>query len=106
MEQMITYQHDVDAKGNPDGGWTQGHGLAIRWQKGPLGTGKKRKMPNGCFVETVILAAINRLEFYQKSKFKCPENSEAIRRLHQAHHELFGRTLRRINKGTEGTHKV
>ena len=58
-----------DAEGNPAGGRVEGTGLYISWQNGPLGRGEARKEPNGAFVETVIAAAIQRLEYYQRCQY-------------------------------------
>ena len=60
---------------------------------------------NGAFVEGVILAAKKRLEFYQASKFACPENADAISLLTKAIDVLEARTSRRVAAGTEGTHQ-
>lgn len=106
MEQVIGQTHDLDENGNPDGGVTNGRGLDIRWQKGPLGTGADRKEANGAFVEDVINAAIGRLEFYQSSKFACDENAQALNHLHRAMVCLRQRTANRQVRGVEGTHAV
>jgi len=95
-----------DKDENPAGGWVKGNGIAIRWQKGPLGRGKSRKKPNGAFVETVIAAVINRLDFYQGSKFACAENQAALDKLTKALKILNGRTKSRETRKVEGTHKV
>lgn len=103
MKQTIMQQHDLylDA---PDGGYTEGVGLALRWQRGPLGRGEHRKEPNGCFVETVIEAARGRLLHYQGTQFACSENAEAIGHLEAALRVLNQRTMRREIQGVEGTH--
>lgn len=105
MIQEINSVHNEDKDGNPSGGRTIACGLAIQWQNGPLGRGVTRLLPNGCFVETVILAAVDRLEFYQRSKFNCVENAKAIVSLNDALRILGGRTVRREAMGTEGTHE-
>ena len=95
--------------GNPAGGVVCGRGFTIAWQNGPLGRGEERKEPNGAFVEDVIAAALQRLEFYQTvgdGKFACAENEKAITSLMDALRELDNRTKRREAEGTEGTHKV
>jgi hypothetical protein len=100
--------NDTDAKGNPVGGFVTGTGLMIQWQAGPLGRGKDRKMPNGAFVETVIEAAKQRIEFYQRvadGKFKCRENAIAITKLDEALLWLDKRTREREARGVEGTHE-
>ena len=96
----------VDVDGNPAGGTVDGIGLHIQWQDGPLGRGEDRKKPNGAFVETVINAAMSRIEFYQASKFKSEENEKAINALRVALDALNMRTKRREAAETEGTHKV
>ena len=96
----------VDDDGNPAGGFVNGVGLTISWQNGPLGRGDDRKPPNGAFVETVIAAVIQRIEFYNEGQFRCRENSLAITHLEEAFHWLNARTLRREERGVEGTHTV
>lgn len=103
MRQEIFEDH-LTVDGNPSGGESNGVGITIRWQNGPLGRGDDRKEPNGAFVEGVIAAAIGRLEFYQKSKFKCRENALAITKLEEALHWLDHRTAHREARGVEGTH--
>ena len=95
-----------DADGNPAGGHTYGTGFAIAWQNGPLGRGEERIEPNGAFVETIIAAAKDRLEFYQQSKFKCDDNVEAIDLLDCALTVLNRRTAAREARAVEGTHAV
>lgn len=107
--------------------------VSILWQNGPLGrhhpgctdercitegaitgppgdsavaTPCSRVAPNGAFVETVIAAAIGRLEFYQRSKFKCERNHHAILHLKTALKELEHRTADRDVRGVEGTHEL
>lgn len=105
MRQDITGYHDKDRYGNPDGGVTIGTGITVSWQRGPLGRGHDRKEPNGAFVEGVIQAAINRLEFYNNAGFSCVENTRAIQDLHSALEWLDERTARREKQGDEGTHR-
>jgi len=94
-----------DDDGNPTGGQVRGDGLRIDWQDGPLGRGKDRKAPNGAFVETVIDACRQRIQFYQDSKFKCRENALAITKLEEALMWLNKRTTDREKRGVEGEHK-
>ena len=106
MDQFVALKNETDDAGNPAGGWTEGLGIAIRWQNGPLGTGATRQDPNGAFVEGVIKAALFRLEFYQASKFACEENAAAIVNLKAALESLESRTAKRVQRGVEGTHTV
>ncbi len=97
----------VDDNGNPTGGTVSGVGLEITWQSGPLGRDGDRKEPNGAFVETVIAAAKQRLEFYQianNGKFECIENATAIIYLDDALRALHARTIKREARAVEGTH--
>ena len=101
--------NDVDSNGNPTGGFVKGTGLDIDWQNGPLGRDKDRIRPNGAFVETVIAAAKQRLEFYQDAsngKFACRENAVAIAKLEEAMMWLDKRTKDREERQVEGTHTV
>lgn len=95
----------TDPDGNPTGGSVSGTGLLIEWQNGPLGRGADRKDPNGAFVETVIDAARQRIQFYQDSKFKCRENAIAITKLEEALLWLNKRTSDREKRQVEGLHK-
>lgn len=97
--------NELDSNGNPAGGLVLGTGLNIKWQNGPLGRGAERLEPNGAFVETVIAAALQRIEHYQTSKFKCRENALAITKLEEALHWLNARTQKRESRGVEGTHQ-
>lgn len=105
MRQSVRSHNVSDANGNPTGGSTQGVGIEITWQNGPLAKDSNGiAMQNGAFVEGVIQAAIERLEFFQSSKFACAENEKAIIHLHSALQALDSRTERRRVDGTEGTH--
>lgn len=104
LDSNFTRVNVTDTQGNPAGGYFTGVGIQIDWQDGPLGRGEDRKDPNGAFVETVIFAAKQRLEFYNSTKFRCRENSLAITKLEEALHWLNHRTDRRELAGVEGTH--
>ena len=107
MHQEIKSQHFNDENDNPAGGTTEAIGLSIRWQNGPIPRNTRSiPTPNGAFVETVIRAALDRLQYYQKSKFNCRENSLAITKLEEALLWLGHRTANREARGVEGTHKV
>ncbi len=108
MLQKIESVHRIDENGNLAGGYTEGKGMKVEWQDGPLGRGENRKEPNGAFVESVISAAISRLRFYQTAsfgRFQCRENALAITKLEEALHWLEARTRDREGRGVEGEHK-
>jgi hypothetical protein len=104
MRQELTTVHNTHPDGTPTGGRTSAVGLEIEWQNGPFGKDAGRAEPNGCLVETVILAAIERLEYYQGSRFACRENAEAITKLDEAIGWLHTRTADRESRHVEGTH--
>ena len=107
MLQKIEGKHVTDSNGNPAGGKTTGKGIFIEWQNGPLGRGADRQEPNGAFVEGVIAAAVDRIQFYQTAnggKFQCRENALAITKLEEALLWLQKRTMDREARQVEGTH--
>lgn len=99
-------EHWKDENGNPGGGVSSIKGITVSWQNGPLGRNGNRKEPNGAFVETVIAIAVDRLEYYQSSKFECVENLEALEFLRKALLVLNNRTVDREEREVEGTHGV
>jgi hypothetical protein len=106
--QPFSHVNNVDAQGNPAGGWAEGTGFRIDWQDGPLGRGDARKEPNGAFVETIIEVVRQRLDYYQKvsgGRFSCDENRWAMDCLTQANSHLQRRTAGRESRGVEGTHQ-
>ncbi len=103
---MFVSNHFTDANGNPSGGTTYGQGFAIGWQNGPLAVDGERREPNGAFVEDVIKVAIDRLEFYQRSRFASEFNEAALGCLCAALEKLESRTRDRVTRGVEGTHEV
>ncbi len=108
MKQIIHGNHFNDPQGNPAGGVTEATGIQIKWQNGPLGRREDgtRIAPNGAFVEGVIAAAVDRLEYYQRSKFSCNDNNEAIKHLNIALEWLEARTAKREAQKVEGTHNL
>lgn len=104
MKSGFFSEHWSDAQGRPAGGMTSGRGFTISWQNGPLGRGLERRQPNGAFVEDIIDAVRERIEFYQKSEFACMDNEMAIRHLEAALAVLDERTKRREERAVEGTH--
>ncbi len=106
MSPHIQQLHKTDHDGNPAGGESSGTGFSIKWQDGPLGRGDFRREPNGAFVEDVIQAVIDRLDFYQDTKFKCRENADAIDYLERGLQRLKQRTADRESREVEGTHEI
>lgn len=108
----------VDENANPTGGRVtlvldentedQLPALRICWQHGPRGQQHTDELlpPNGAFVEDVIWAALQRLEFFNEGKYRDRANSLAITHLEQALQALKDRQLERSHRNVEGKHEV
>lgn len=121
-----TSDHWSDSEGTPAGGYVHGCGFSIIWQNGALketqaihldDDGKtisaelsetldKIAIPNGAFVENVLYACIDRLQYFQNSKFANQYNADAIHHIETAIAELNARTAEREARGVEGKHQV
>jgi len=106
MQGSFTSNQWSDDSGSPAGGCTFGTGFCISWQNGPLNRDEERLDPNGAFVETIIAVALDRLEFYQQSKFISEYNANAIAALSEALGHLNARTADREERAVEGTHSL
>lgn len=100
--------NEIDENGNPTGGKVESTGLHIEWQNGPRGQeGTDELLPaNGAFVEDVIYAALQRLEFFNKTQYRDRGNSLAITHLEEALQSLKHRQIERSHRGVEGKHEV
>jgi hypothetical protein len=119
---LLQARNQVDENENPTGGDVYLHvtkngdpefpALVINWQDGPRGAGTNPDGspvladPNGAFVEDVLWAALQRLEFFNESKFRCRENSLAITKIEEALFILKDRQLSRAQRNVEGKHEV
>ena len=104
----VQAQNFSDNEGNPEGGYCIGVGMDIHWQSGPraIPGSDELKPPNGAFVEDAIYAAIQRLQYFQDSKYRCRENAIAITKLEEALATLKNRQLERSLRKVEGKHEV
>ena len=119
----LVAQNMVDENDNPTGGHVTLYvtrdgdedypAISISWQDGPRGTGEtnadgspKLDDPNGAFVEDVLWAALQRLEFFNESKYRDRANSLAITHIEQALQALKDRQLERSFRNVEGKHEV
>lgn len=105
MDNQTFSAKNITVDGKPAGGYVEGKGLRIDWQDGPLGRGDDRIEPNGAFVETVLRAALQRIEYYNEGQFRCRENSLAATKVEEALLWLGARTARREAENVEGTHE-
>lgn len=116
---MIACSNQKDENDNPTGGGVKleitrevngGAGihnaLVVYWQDGPRAQEDgSLAPPNGAFVEDVIYAAIQRLEFFQNSKFASDYNKAAIEHLTAALLALDARSTDRHSRGVLGKHE-
>lgn len=110
--------NELDENENPTGGSVDLHvtkhgddefpALIINWQDGARGEQGKDGPddPNGAFVEDVLWAALQRLEFFNESKYRDRANSLAITHIEQALQALKDRQLERSHRDVEGKHDV
>ncbi len=107
-ELLVKSEFKTDAGGNPTGGnttLTLGPGevpmISIHYQDGIVGDNGQ----SGAFVEDVIEAAVQRLRFFQDSKFRCRENAIALTHLETALAWLDRRTRARLLQDAENTYE-
>lgn len=101
----LTADNVTDENGNPTGGSVEGPGLKIDWQNGPVkGSTGDKPYGTGAFVEDVLLAAIQRLRFFQASKFSCRENAITLTHLEEALMWMQRRHEDRLVRGVQGEH--
>lgn len=98
----------TDNDGNPAGGYVHGPGLAAAFQDGPRGRLPDGSlMPaNGAFVEDLLVAAHQRLGFFQGSKFAHEANAKAMSHIQCALSELQDRAKDRAVRGVLGQNEV
>lgn len=87
-----------DQDGNPSGGVSVASGMTIAWQAGPI-----ENSFTGASVETVIMAARDRLEYLQECEGACLENATAVDLLEAALNALHSRNLRLYGNRMPGT---
>ena len=112
-EELVVSKFTRDDDGNPTGGVTKMHcgpsgtvlsftpKIHVQWQDGIVGDDGQ----TGALVEDVIEVAVQRLEFFQKSKFNCTENEMALVKLKEALQWLDWRTRKRLIEGVENTYE-
>lgn len=73
----------------------------IIFQNGPI----KEVGVNGITHESLLAILIDRLEGFQSGPYACEDNALALMQLKLALRNLQARTMRRIERGVEGTHE-
>ena len=79
-----------------------GSGVRLAFQNGPI----NEAGVNGITHEVLLAILIDRMEGFQSGPFAGRENALALTKLQEAQHWLHHRTLARMARGVEGTHKV
>ncbi len=75
--------------------------VEINFQNGPIAEAGV----NGLTQEVLLAICIDRLEGFQKGKFKCEDNELALQYMKAAQNRLQRRTRARMERGVEGTNK-
>lgn len=76
--------------------------LGIDFQNGPI----KEVGTNGITHEALLAVLADRLEHFQKGPFANEHNAAALHHIYAAQSALKARTVERVERGVEGTHKV
>ncbi len=98
-----------DTTTNPSDPFVTRHGgpalhSTILFQNGPIGEGGMGV--NGVTHEALLAILAHRLRGFQSGPYACRENALALTKIEEAMHWLHTRTLNRMRRGVEGTHKV
>jgi len=86
---------------DPDGSNPKGI-TTISFQNGPI----NEAGVNGLTQEVLLAIVADRLRSFQAGPFSCRENALALTKIEEAMHWLHSRTLARMQRGVEGTHKA
>lgn len=73
----------------------------ILFQNGPIGEAGV----NGITQEVLLAIVADRLRSFQAGRFACRENAVALTKIEEAQMWLNKRTMDRMRRGVEGTHK-
>ncbi len=109
----VVSRFTTDQDGNPTGGHTEmfvggdednspTQAIDINWQDGIVGESGQ----SGAFVEDVLEAARQRIQFFNSTRFRCRENSIAITKIEEALQWLDWRTRQRLQQDVENTYET
>ncbi len=76
----------------------------ISFQNGPIN--EDGNGVNGLTHEVLLAIVADRLRGFQAGPYSCKANACALTKIEEAQHWLQHRTLERMRRGVEGTHKV
>lgn len=94
-EYLVTLPPNDDPS-KPSKSWS------ISFQNGPI----NENGVNGITQEVLLAIVADRLRSFQAGQYACRENALALTKIEEAQHWLHSRTLARMQRGVEGTHKV
>jgi len=77
-----------------------GHKATIHFQNGPI----NEAGVNGLTQEVLLAIVADRLRSFQAGQFACRENAIALTKIEEAMQWLHSRTIKRMQRGVEGTH--
>lgn len=77
-------------------------GSPLLFQNGPIG----EVGLNGISNEVLLAIVIDRLRGFQRGPFNCRENALALTKLEEGMHWMHSRTLERMRRGVEGSHRA
>lgn len=95
-----------DTSTNPSCPFVDRHGqpaqhATVLFQNGPI----SEVGVNGVTQEALLAIVADRLRSFQAGPYACRENALALTKVEEAAHWLQQRTLERMRRGVEGTHK-
>lgn len=102
------YQIDgFNTASNPSDPFTERHGApaehaTVLFQNGPI----NEAGVNGVTHEALLAIVADRLRSFQEGPYKCKANACALTHIEEAMHWLQQRTLERMRRGVEGSHKL
>jgi len=104
----VRCSNSMDENANPTSGYAHGVGMCIAWQDGPRGKNPDGTLgpATGAFVEDALVAAAQRLAYFQQSKYACDENAQALQHINDAIDILHSRAEKRAARGALGQHTV
>jgi hypothetical protein len=76
----------------------------LRFQNGPINADGNGV--NGITHEVLLAVLADRLRGFQSGPYACKANACALTHIEEAQHWLQSRTIERMHRGVEGTHKV
>lgn len=77
-------------------------GVTILFQNGTI----PEAGVNGVTHEALLAVVADRLRSFQAGPYSCKENACALTHIEEALHWLHSRTIKRMQRGVEGTHKA